>query len=99
MYRSQPLIQSQSFIVALSTSSQRTIAVDIQLEEQEEFYVKLNQKYSLSVSPSEPRYVFYKFDDDTSDTVVIQVDSEDEICLTVSVQDSKVRFILKIIFF
>ncbi|KAG5866897.1 hypothetical protein JTB14_037848 [Gonioctena quinquepunctata] len=84
-----PLEVAQSFIISLSTSSPRNIYVYLELEEEKDFYVQLNNNYSLMVSPSEPRYVFYKFDENTADTLVIEVDSEDEICLVASVQDSR----------
>ncbi|KAJ8945172.1 hypothetical protein NQ318_001638 [Aromia moschata] len=80
---------SQSFIIALATSSPKSVTINIQLEEEKDFYVKLDESYSLSVSPSEPRYVFFKFNQNTSDTVIIEVDSEDDTCLTISVQDDK----------
>lgn len=85
-----PLHVAQNFFITLSTASIRTINIDVELEEEKEFYVELDKKYSLAVSPSEPKYVFFSFDKNTSDTVVIKIDSEDEFCLTVSVQDSRV---------
>ncbi|KAJ8935542.1 hypothetical protein NQ314_012746 [Rhamnusium bicolor] len=96
------LVVTQSFILALSTASPKPVTINIQLEEETDFYVQRDKIYSLSVSPSEPRYVFYNFQHNSSDTVVIEVDSEDDICLTVSVQDSRVcilllhRFIIRI---
>ncbi|CAG9819072.1 unnamed protein product [Phaedon cochleariae] len=83
----KPLQIAQRFIIALSTSSARDVYVSVELEEQKDFYVELDRSYSLLVSPSEPQYVFFKFDENTSDTIVIEVDSKDDICLTVSVQD------------
>ncbi|XP_023029154.2 sid-1-related A [Leptinotarsa decemlineata] len=80
---------SQCFIISLSTSSPQNVTIHLELEEEKNFYVNLGHKYSLLVSPSEPRYVFYKFNENTSDTIVIEVDSEDDVCLIVSVQDSR----------
>ncbi|KAJ8978688.1 hypothetical protein NQ317_004216 [Molorchus minor] len=80
---------SQSFILALATSSTNSVSINIALEEEEHFYVTLDETYTLSISPSEPRYVFYKFDENASDTVIIEVDSDDDTCLTVSIQDSR----------
>lgn len=84
-----PLNYSQNFIIALSTSDPNTVDIVVELEEEEDFYVKSSQNYSLTVSPSEPNYVFYKFNSNTSDTIFIEMFSEDEYCLTVSVQSSK----------
>ncbi|KAJ8920109.1 hypothetical protein NQ315_011765 [Exocentrus adspersus] len=83
------LTVAQSFIVALSTSSPKNTIINVAMEEEKDFYVELDRTYQISVSPSEPRYVFFKFNDAVSDTVIIDVDSEDDICLIVSVQDSK----------
>lgn len=85
-----PLHVAQNFIITLSTASPTRVTVGVELEEQKNFYVELNKNYSLAVSPSEPKYVFFRTDKNVSDTVIIQIDSEDEFCFTVSVQDSKV---------
>ncbi|CAG9856719.1 unnamed protein product [Phyllotreta striolata] len=84
-----PLHLAQNFIISLSTSSSKSLRISVELKEEKNFFVELNKTYSLSVSPSESRYVFYKFDSNTSDTVVVEVESDDEKCLIVSVQDSK----------
>lgn len=84
-----PLIISQSFILAVSTSSPALVPIDIMLEEENSFYVLRNINYTVTVSPSQSKYVYFKFDKNASDTVVISVDSVDDVCLTVSVQDSK----------
>uniref|UniRef100_V5G0U6 SID1 transmembrane family member 1 n=2 Tax=Anoplophora glabripennis TaxID=217634 RepID=V5G0U6_ANOGL len=83
------LTVAQRFIVGLSTSSPHTVSISIEMEEEKDFYVELDKSYSVSVSPSEPRYVFYKFLEDAPDIVIVDVDSEDDICLVVSVQDSR----------
>ncbi|CAH0555524.1 unnamed protein product [Brassicogethes aeneus] len=77
----------QSFIVAISTSD-TNVVVHLKVVEEKEFYVKLNKEYSLMISPSEPKYVYFSYARDVSDTVIIEVDSEDDVCFTVSVQDS-----------
>ncbi|KAF7272265.1 hypothetical protein GWI33_014926 [Rhynchophorus ferrugineus] len=85
----EPLVISQSFILAVSTSSPTNVSVNLKLEKEKEFYVKRDVKYELTVSPSRSKYVYFKFDNSSSDTVVIEVDSDDDVCLTVSVQDSR----------
>lgn len=84
-----PLTVSQSFIMALSTSSPDNVTVNVELKEDEDFYVFRDIKYNITVSPSQSRYVYYKFDNSSADTVVIEVDSDDDVCLTVSVQDGR----------
>lgn len=82
----------QHFRITLSTFSENNVDVEIEIEEQKEFYVELDKKYTLAVSPSEPKYVYFSFDNETSDTVIIDIDSQDEFCFTVSVQDGKVSW-------
>ncbi|CAH1990163.1 unnamed protein product [Acanthoscelides obtectus] len=84
-----PLTIAQSFVVGLSTSSPTNVSVHVELEEQTKFFLKAGKSYTLSVSPSQPKYAFYKFTDKTSDTVVVEVGSGDDICLTMSIQDAK----------
>ncbi|CAH0555525.1 unnamed protein product [Brassicogethes aeneus] len=87
-FRPGPLKTSQSFIVALSTSSSRNVGVVLKVAEEKNFYVELNKTYSLDVSPSEPKYVYFSSKNSSTDTVIIKIDSPDNICLTVSVQNS-----------
>nr|CAI5856015.1 unnamed protein product [Callosobruchus analis] len=81
---------AQSFIVGLSTSSPTAVEVKVELEEQKDFFLKADTSYTLTVSPSQPKYAFYKFTKTTSDTVVVEVESGDDVCLTMSIQDAKV---------
>ncbi|VEN33856.1 unnamed protein product [Callosobruchus maculatus] len=84
-----PLMTAQSFVVGLSTSSPTAVQVKVDLEEQKHFFLQANTSYTLTVSPSQPKYAFYKFTKTTSDTVVVEVESEDDVCLTMSIQDAK----------
>lgn len=80
-----------NFIVSVSSSSIENLDVSIVATEQTEFHVELDRNYTVVISPSQPQYVYYKFAEDDSDTVFIEIDSTDYVCLTVSVQDSGVR--------
>nr|CAH7721468.1 unnamed protein product [Callosobruchus chinensis] len=84
-----PLMTAQSFVVGLSTSSPTAVQVKVELEEQKHFFLQPDTSYTLTVSPSQPKYAFYKFTEKTSDTVVVAVESGDDVCLTMSVQDAK----------
>jgi hypothetical protein len=79
---------SQNFIVALSTSSRLNVDVSVVVEEERNFYLTENKKYSIAVSPSETKYYYYKFLDRKSTTAVVEITSDDDVCLTVSIQDS-----------
>jgi hypothetical protein len=49
----------------------------------------LSEERSVYVSPSEPRYYDFQFQADM-ETVVLRVDSDDDICMTVSIQNKSV---------
>ncbi|CAH2021330.1 unnamed protein product [Acanthoscelides obtectus] len=53
-----PLTIAQSFVVGLSTSSPTNVSVHVELEEQTKFFLKAGKSYTLSVSPSQPKYAF-----------------------------------------
>ncbi|KAL3274294.1 hypothetical protein HHI36_015699 [Cryptolaemus montrouzieri] len=78
---------TQQFLVTLTTQSDETIDVNIEAIEEVNFHVKENVNYSMTVTTSESRYVYYKFDEST-EAVLIEMTSPDDVCLAVSVQDS-----------
>lgn len=82
-----------NFLVSVSTSDVVNLEVNIQATEQAEFYIQRDENNSLTISPSQPQYVYYKFTDSDTDSVIIEIDSADDVCLTVSIQDSSVSFI------
>ncbi|RZC40785.1 Sid-1-related A [Asbolus verrucosus] len=79
---------SQNFIVALSTSSVRNVNIFVKVEEERDFYLQDGSNYSITVSPSQTRYYYYQFPNNKSDTAIIEITSNDDVCLTVSIQDS-----------
>lgn len=85
-----PLVLTQTFIVAISTSSPTTVSITIILQEEQDFFMKRDIDYTVMVSPSQSRFKYFAFDENCTDTVVIEVDSTDDVCLTISVQDSAV---------
>lgn len=67
------------------------ITVTIRADEVEDYYIHDDQTYTVTVSPSEPVFYYYNFpQDEQYSRAFIQVTSEDEVCLMVSVQDSLV---------
>jgi hypothetical protein len=53
----------------------------------------LSEERSVYVSPAEPRYYEFKFEGET-ETVLLRVDSDDDICMTVSIQNMSVSYVL-----
>nr|CAD7571329.1 unnamed protein product [Timema californicum] len=46
-----------------------------------------SDEMTVHVSPAEPRYFSFKFLNDGRDTVLLRVDSPDDLCMTVSIQN------------
>jgi hypothetical protein len=59
------------------------------------FYVihRLSEERLIHVSPAEPQYYAFKFKDDI-ETVLLRVDSDDDICMAVSIQNMSVSCIV-----
>ncbi|KAF2898206.1 hypothetical protein ILUMI_07968 [Ignelater luminosus] len=77
--------------MSIASTSNVAIEFSVRVEEEENFYVEEDKSYFVTISPSEPRFFYYKFaeknDDKFINTVILEVDSDDDICLTVSVQE------------
>lgn len=99
VYGSSDSLQRNRFYkhltIAVSTVSNIPVDVTVRVEEQTDFYIKDNYTYSVTISPSQPKYFYYKYDEnedlENANTVILEVDSNDETCLTVSIQNSTVR--------
>ncbi|NP_001099012.1 Sid-1-related A precursor [Tribolium castaneum] len=83
-----PIQLSQNFIIALSTSSLANVDISVMVEEERDFYLQEGRPYEVSVSPSESKYYYYKFHDKKNTSAMIEINSDDDVCLTVSIQDS-----------
>jgi predicted DNA-binding protein with PD1-like motif len=53
----------------------------------------LSEGRSVYVSPAEPRYYEFQFKDNI-ETVLLRVDSDDDICMTVSIQNMSVSYVV-----
>lgn len=53
----------------------------------------LSEERSVYVSPAEPRFYEFKFTDNV-ETVLLRVDSDDDICMTVSIQNMSVSCVV-----
>ncbi|XP_045475522.1 SID1 transmembrane family member 1-like isoform X2 [Harmonia axyridis] len=78
----------QDFTIGISSSCNINSTVSIETIEEENFFVKDGENVTLTVSPSQSRYFFYKFSSQDSDTLTIELNSNDDACLIVSIQDS-----------
>ncbi|KAF5273976.1 hypothetical protein FQA39_LY01092 [Lamprigera yunnana] len=78
--------------ISLSTSSKLSGTVFVRVEESGLFYVQELKDYNIIASVSHPRYYYYKFPDQNhenySNTVVLEVTSEDTTCMMISIQNA-----------
>lgn len=81
--------------MALSTSSAINVDISVVVEEERNFYLLEGIPYEITVSPSESKYYYYKFTNKKHASAILEITSDDDVCLTVSIQDSYVNIFLK----
>ena len=89
-------------MVGVSTSNGEDVEFELAVERVDRFVVGLNDNVTVDVSVSQPRYFKFEFPEGVSN-VLLAVESPDDICMSVSVQNLKVgrvfhRFLLLFIF-
>ncbi|XP_046382561.1 SID1 transmembrane family member 1-like [Ischnura elegans] len=77
--------EKETVIVSISSSSPIDVKFSVKVELIEDFFVQLSESKTISVSPNEPRFYGFNFPDNVN-TALLLVDSEDDICTTVSIQ-------------
>ncbi|RZC36405.1 Sid-1-related C [Asbolus verrucosus] len=88
-------VQIDSPVLTVSTASETNVNFTVRVDYQEDFVIKPSRTYNFTISPSEPRYYFYNFTTNLSsevensnyDTVILKVESDDTVCMTVSIQN------------
>ncbi|XP_014484274.1 PREDICTED: SID1 transmembrane family member 1-like isoform X2 [Dinoponera quadriceps] len=76
-------------IVSISTASRTNVFFNLTVMEVIDFRLSLGVPKIVEVSPSEPIYYGYVFSGETENTsVLIRVESDNDICMTVSVQNT-----------
>jgi len=83
---SQGVGYGNEVIVSVSTASPHNLNVSLLVSQEIDFSINLSEKRTVYVSPAEPRFYEFKFTDNT-ETVLLRVDSDDDICMTVSIQN------------
>ncbi|NP_001103253.1 Sid-1-related B precursor [Tribolium castaneum] len=78
---------NQNFTITLSTSAPTNTKLSMIVEEERFFHLVNGKRHTIEISPSEPRYFSYDYVPQShSSLVTIEIDSDDETCLMVSVQ-------------
>ncbi|XP_072386830.1 SID1 transmembrane family member 1-like isoform X1 [Diabrotica undecimpunctata] len=89
-------VKQENVIVSVTTASVSNVSFTIRVDNQKNFTLELNKEIEFDITPSEPRYFFYNFTsnntllskgDSNYETVILEVTSEDDICMTVSIQN------------
>ncbi|CAG2054208.1 unnamed protein product, partial [Timema podura] len=79
--------ENSELIVGVSTSSINNVYISLLVQLEKNFTVGFSDEITVHVSPAEPRYFSFKFLNDGRDTVLLRVDSPDDLCMTVSIQN------------
>uniref|UniRef100_A0A914WD66 Uncharacterized protein n=1 Tax=Plectus sambesii TaxID=2011161 RepID=A0A914WD66_9BILA len=74
-----------SLSVEISSGSSTPVDYMINATLIDDFRLQIGERINRSASPSEPSIVRYRFQNDT-DSVLVTVDSDDDICMTVTIQ-------------
>ncbi|XP_043279627.1 SID1 transmembrane family member 1-like isoform X2 [Venturia canescens] len=73
--------------VSISTGSSSNIAFQMMITEAD-FNISVGDPRNVTISPAEPIYYSYNFDDENKiSSVLMQVESDSEICMTISIQN------------
>lgn len=78
---------TEDFIVSISSESLHNVSFSLFVKTVDYFFIGLSQIYEVIVSPSEPSYFVFKFQENYPDTVLLQVNSSDDTCTAVSIQN------------
>ncbi|XP_033325019.2 SID1 transmembrane family member 1 [Megalopta genalis] len=75
--------------VSISTASHKNISFKLNVTQDLHFYLRSGEERSVTISPSEPNYYGYTFPKEAeSSSVIVHVESGNDICMTVSIQNT-----------
>ena len=87
-------VEEEMITISVSTASRTNVNYHIRLYRQNYFELEMNQTYNLSkssksevLSPSSPIFYYFNFPKD-EDSALIKLDSNDNICMTLSIQEA-----------
>ena len=87
--------ETELVTISVSTASINNVNFEIKLYTQNTFQLKMNHTYELSntgnssdvLSPSSPIFYYFEFEEH-QDSALIKLESDDEICMILSIQDA-----------
>jgi len=79
----------ESLIVSVTSSSLKNVSFSVWAEVQQDFEFGLDDQRNTSVSPSQPRFFSFIFPEKIN-TILLEADSPDDTCMTISLQERKV---------
>ncbi|XP_066599229.1 SID1 transmembrane family member 1-like [Prorops nasuta] len=81
--------QKEFVFISISTASDIYVNFQLTVVKEAHFYMKSGEERSAVISPADPTYFGYNFANDTrSSSVVIEVSSDNDTCMTVSIQEA-----------
>ncbi|GAB1859726.1 SID1 transmembrane family member 1 [Camponotus japonicus] len=87
-YRYAPKDEEEYINVAISTASHENVFFNLSVVKVEDFYLSPGNKKVVEISPSEPIYYGYIFSKQANSSVIVRVESDNDICMTVSIQNT-----------
>lgn len=79
----------EGLVVSVSSSSIQNVIFTVWAELQQDFEFSLDEVRNTSVSPSQPKFFSFVFPNGIS-TILLEADSPDDTCMTISLQERKV---------
>ncbi|CAK9831549.1 SID1 transmembrane family member 1 [Anthophora retusa] len=87
-YSRQSEDQEEFVAISLSTANHQNISFKLNMTQEPNFYLTPGEKRTAEISPSQPIYYGYTFPRDVEDSVIVHVQSNSDICMTVSIQNT-----------
>ena len=78
--------EDHRIIISLSTSSLTSVTVSVTLYIEPNYIVEMNQDYTVDLTPTASQYYQFTWPQGV-ETAIIHIDSKDDFCMTVSVQN------------
>jgi hypothetical protein len=83
--------EDESLIITVSSPHSQKQNFSLWIEQENEFELHLNTTRTVSIAPFQSRFFSFVFPDDVKD-IILEANSADDICMTLSLRERKVFF-------
>jgi hypothetical protein len=81
--------EDESLIITVSSPSYENVSFSLSIELQKDFDLGLNVPWNATVEPFQSRFFSFVFPENVTD-VILEANSDDDICMTLSLRERKV---------